>query len=165
MLLGDKIKQLRKNNHITQGELADKILVSRQTISNWENNKSYPSMEFIVLISEVFEVSIDSLIKKDVEITREELEIDEGSEQNIIQQNKERVILNRLLFFRLQFVWIGTFVTVYFYTSKSYLNYIWFPIFFIVLGLLMSIPINMIRKKYHLETANELKVFLDEMYK
>ena len=67
MHLSDKIKDLRKKDEITQKELAEKIFVSRQTISNWENNKSYPSMEFVHSISNLFNVSIDSLIKEDVD--------------------------------------------------------------------------------------------------
>lgn len=108
MLLGDKIKELRKKQKMTQGELADKIYVSRQTISNWENNKSYPNMDFIVSLSDIFNVSIDVLIKEDLELVKEKtaLQITDKEEniakqeQRKIQKNKYRVILSRLLFIR-----------------------------------------------------------------
>lgn len=173
MLLGDKIKQLRKNQKITQDELADKIYVSRQTISNWENNKSYPSMDFIFSISEVFNVPIDILIKEDLEISKNERneEIKHmkrnslKQEQNTIQKNKYRVVLNNLLRMRLIFLWIGILFTSYFYFSKTYLDYIWIPISLIIFSLSTTIPIEMIKKKYQLKDKYDLISFLDALYK
>ena len=45
MELGNRIKELRKAQNINQDELAEKLFVSRQTISNWENDKSYPDIQ------------------------------------------------------------------------------------------------------------------------
>ena len=63
MELGNKIKYYRGEKELSQEELAERVYVSRQTISNWENNKSYPDINSIVLLSEIFEISIDNLIK------------------------------------------------------------------------------------------------------
>lgn len=73
MELGKQIKRYRNELAISQEELAERIYVSRQTISNWENDKSYPDVHSLVLLSEVFNTSIDNLIKGDVEIMKEEI--------------------------------------------------------------------------------------------
>lgn len=67
MELGKQIKKYRTDANLSQEELADKIFVSRQTISNWENDKNYPDIKSLVLMSEVFQVSLDNLIKGDLE--------------------------------------------------------------------------------------------------
>ena len=67
MELGNRIKELRKAQNINQDELAEKLFVSRQTISNWENDKSYPDIQSVLLLSEIFGVSVDQLLKGDVE--------------------------------------------------------------------------------------------------
>ncbi len=67
MELGNRLKELRKNLNINQDELAERLFVTRQTISNWENDKSYPDIQSVLLISDIFEVSIDQLLKGDVE--------------------------------------------------------------------------------------------------
>lgn len=48
MELGNRIKELRKAQNINQDELAEKLFVSRQTISNWENDKSYPDIQSVI---------------------------------------------------------------------------------------------------------------------
>ena len=62
MELGNQIKKYRSELQISQEQLADRIYVSRQTISNWENEKSYPDVNSLILLSEVFQTSIDKLI-------------------------------------------------------------------------------------------------------
>ena len=77
MELGNKIKYYRGEKELSQEELAERVYVSRQTISNWENNKSYPDINSIVLLSEIFEISIDNLIKGDVEQMKKEINSEE----------------------------------------------------------------------------------------
>ena len=74
MELGNQIKKYRSELQISQEQLADRIYVSRQTISNWENEKSYPDVNSLVLLSEVFQTSIDNLIKGDIEIMKEKID-------------------------------------------------------------------------------------------
>ena len=66
MNLGNKIIKLRKRDKLSQEMLADKIGVSRQTISNWELNVTKPDTEYIKKISNVFGVSIDELLDNDI---------------------------------------------------------------------------------------------------
>lgn len=73
MELGKQIKKYRNEQSLSQEVLAERIYVSRQTISNWENNKSYPDVNSLVLLSELFGVSLDQLIKGDVEKMKEQI--------------------------------------------------------------------------------------------
>ena len=67
MILADKIIDLRKKNGWSQEELAEKMEVSRQSISKWEGAQSVPDMGRIVRLSEVFGVSTDYLLKDELE--------------------------------------------------------------------------------------------------
>ena len=73
MEVGTQIKKYRSNMGISQEELAEKVYVSRQTVSNWETGKNYPDIHSVLLLSSVFNVSLDQLIKGDVEIMKKEI--------------------------------------------------------------------------------------------
>ena len=73
MEVGAQIKKYRSSMGISQEELAEKVYVSRQTVSNWETGKNYPDIHSVVLLSTVFNVSLDQLIKGDVEIMKNEI--------------------------------------------------------------------------------------------
>lgn len=62
MSLGEKIKKLRKENNLSQEQLAEKLNVSRQAISKWEANKAYPDIENLILLRKIFDVTLDDLI-------------------------------------------------------------------------------------------------------
>ncbi|GMA70827.1 transcriptional regulator [Leuconostoc litchii] len=66
MKLGEQIKKYRSGCNYSQEELSEKLFVSRQTISNWENNKSYPDIQSLLLISSIFNISLDELVKGDL---------------------------------------------------------------------------------------------------
>jgi len=67
MNVGARIKKHREKQNISQDELALKVFVSRQTISNWETNKSYPDIKSLTILSNIFHVTLDDFIKEDVE--------------------------------------------------------------------------------------------------
>ena len=70
MGLGKNIIKIRKENNLTQDELAEKYFVTRQTISNWEIGKSYPDLETLVKLSNDFNISLDRLLKDDYKIVK-----------------------------------------------------------------------------------------------
>lgn len=80
MELGRQIKKYRNELSLSQDALAERVYVSRQTISNWENNKSYPDVNSLILLSEIFQTSIDDLIKGDIEVMKEEVKSEERKE-------------------------------------------------------------------------------------
>lgn len=67
MEVGKQIQRYRKEKNLSQDELADKIFVSRQSISNWERDVTYPDIQNLLLLSQVFDISVDTLIKGDVQ--------------------------------------------------------------------------------------------------
>ena len=71
MELAGQIKKHRQALGISQEALAEKIYVSRQTISNWETARTYPDVQSLLLLSVAFDISIDELIKGDVETMEE----------------------------------------------------------------------------------------------
>ena len=73
MEIGKQIKKYRTEMGLSQEELSEKIFVSRQTISNWENNKNYPDVKSLLLLSSLFDVSLDILIKGDLEEMKEQI--------------------------------------------------------------------------------------------
>lgn len=77
MEIGKQIKKYRTEMKFSQDELAEKIFVSRQTISNWENNKNYPDVKSLLLLSSLFDVSLDILIKGDLEEMKEKIKSEE----------------------------------------------------------------------------------------
>ena len=63
MALSEKIMNLRKKNGWSQEELAERLDISRQSVSKWESGESIPTLEKLIRISEIFEVSTDYLLK------------------------------------------------------------------------------------------------------
>ena len=82
MELGKQIKKHRQEAHLSQEELANRVYVSRQTISNWENDKSYPDVNSLVLLSEIFQISLDKLIKGDIEVMKDVIQKEEIEKMN-----------------------------------------------------------------------------------
>ena len=70
MQLGQMIVKMRKDYGLTQDDFAQKFNVTRQTVSNWENEKSYPDLQMLIDISNQFEISLDTLIKEDSKMVK-----------------------------------------------------------------------------------------------
>jgi len=70
MDIGNKLKTSRMKAGLTQEDVAEKINVSRQTVSNWENNKSYPDIVSVIELSDLYSVSLDELMKGDEAMIR-----------------------------------------------------------------------------------------------
>ena len=86
---------------MSQDDLAARVYVSRQTISSWENNKTYPDVQSLLLLSEIFDATVDSLIKGDVETMNETIERD-----STIMKRLSYVMLGFLLLMIACLVWI-----------------------------------------------------------
>ena len=82
MELNEQIKKHRTQMNISQEELAEKIYVTRQSISNWENVKSYPDIHSLLLLSSLFGISLDQLVKGDIEIMKDLIKKEEIEKMN-----------------------------------------------------------------------------------
>ena len=67
MEIGRQIRKYRQELNMSQEELADHVFVTRQTVSNWENDKNYPDINSLLLLSSLFGISLDILVKGDME--------------------------------------------------------------------------------------------------
>ena len=65
MEIGEKLKKARNDNGLTQEQVAAEIGVSRQSVSNWENNHAYPDIVSVIKLSDLYSVSLDELLKED----------------------------------------------------------------------------------------------------
>lgn len=71
MIIGDRIKEQRLSKKWTQEYLANLLNVSRPTVSSWEVGRNYPDLETILIISDIFEISLDQLLREDTKMVKE----------------------------------------------------------------------------------------------
>lgn len=157
MELGSQIKKHRMNLHLSQEELAEKVYVSRQMISNWENDKSYPDVHSLILLSEVFKISLDILIKGDIEQMKEQIH-----SEDIRKFKKQSAIFAVLLIST-----ILLFIPLY-----DFLGYagvaVWLALFSATMY--FAVCIEKQKKKFDIQTYKEIVAFyegkrLDEIAK
>ncbi len=82
MEIGNQIKKHRTRLKWSQEQLAENAYVSRQTISNWENDKSYPDIHSLLILGKLFNISLDELVKGDVETMKNEINNNEVKKFN-----------------------------------------------------------------------------------
>ena len=148
MDIGLQIKKFREQQKISQEELAFKIFVSRQTISNWETNKSCPDVKSLIALSNIFNVSLDNFIKEDIEEMREIVEKTTIKKFNLMSF----VFLVELII-----------VTISAYPLFSVDGYtgiiIWLCLF--TVALYTASKIERFKKKYDIQTYKEILAFID----
>ena len=88
MDIGAKIKQARMEAKMTQEQVAEGLGVSRQTISNWENDKTYPDIISVIKMSDLYDISLDKLLKEEKKVTEYVSYLDESS--NIVKSNEKK---------------------------------------------------------------------------
>lgn len=104
MEIGRKLKEVRMKSNLTQEQVAEELFVSRQTISNWENEKSYPDIISIIKLSDLYSISLDELLKGDKKMI-EHL----GESTNIVKSNKKLIgaIIANIVLFLIMFIIAG----------------------------------------------------------
>lgn len=115
MEIGKKIANIRKENNLTQEEFAEKYNVSRQTISSWENGKSYPDLTLLVKISNDFDISLDKLLKEDKKI------IETLSKYQNDNKKYKKILKNILIIFCIISILVLGYILIY-NTSKYILD-------------------------------------------
>lgn len=70
MKLGPKLKEERLKMKLTQENIAEILNVSRQTISSWETGRSYPDLESLVALSDLYNISLDELLREDEDMVK-----------------------------------------------------------------------------------------------
>lgn len=70
MRLGNEIKDKRLKLRLTQDQVSQELHISRQTLSNWENNKTLPDIQSLISLSNLYGISLDELIKEDTSLQK-----------------------------------------------------------------------------------------------
>ncbi|WP_051651716.1 helix-turn-helix transcriptional regulator [Proteiniclasticum ruminis] len=144
MNISEQIRVNRKKVSASQEDLAERVYVSRQTISSWENGKSYPDLQSLLLLSEIFSISLDELIKGDVEEMKEKI-----SSEKMKWGSYAMVLFFVLMVSMLPFV-------------KRVSSYFMVPM--VIFALLMigaSILVEKEKKLYQVETYGEILEFME----
>lgn len=157
MEISKQIKKYRLQLKLSQEDLAEKVFVTRQTISNWENSKNYPDINSIVLLSNLFGVSLDILVKGDLKEMKEQIRT-----EDIKKLNLYGTIFGVLL--------LTTVVSVV--PLFIYLDIIGIAIWVLIFGITMyyAICIEKQKKAHDIQTYREIVAFsegkkLDEIEK
>ena len=88
MTLGEKLYTLRTKQNMTQEQLAEKLQVSRQSISKWESDATRPDLGKLKFLAEFYQVSLDKLLDEDVDIFSEETSSDLNQNTNCVTNNQ-----------------------------------------------------------------------------
>lgn len=157
MELGSRLKKYRDALGLSQDDLALKIFVSRQTISNWETSKTYPDIKSLLLLSEVFSVSLDQLVKGDIEKMKKEIDA-----QDLIRFQKESTIFTCLFIVLL-------IIPIPLAEFMGWWGIIIYSMLFIV-SMYYALRVEKYKKKFDIQTYKEIIAFsegksLDEIEK
>ena len=157
MELKAQIKKYRMEQNLSQEDLAEKVYVTRQTISNWENEKSYPDIHSLLLLSSLFNVSLDQLIKGDVETMKEIV-----NEQEVKKLNYYGSIFSIHLL-------VLVLSAVPLFNWLEYYAFIPFGVMFVI-TMFWALKVEKIKKKNDVQTYKEIIAFcegekLDEISK
>lgn len=149
MELKNQIKKYRTNMNMSQEELADRIFVTRQSISNWETGKNYPDIHSLLLMSSLFDVSLDQLIKGDLDIMKEEIN------KEYMQQFKTDSNIFTILLFLLMVIPIPLI-----YCTGKIIGFGVFVLLFVV-TMIYAIKIEKYKKDNDIQSYKEIVAFME----
>ena len=157
MELNEQIKKYRTEMNISQEELAEKIYVTRQSISNWENGKTYPDIHSLLLLSSLFGISLDQLVKGDIEIMKEEIKKDEIAKMNRYGKIYTIMLIITAISAVLLFMWLGVWAFIPW-------GIIW------AISMYFAFKIEKVKKDNDVQTYKEIVAFyegkrLDDIHK
>ena len=157
MEIGKQIKKYRLEMEVSQEELAERIFVSRQTVSNWENDKNYPDLKSLLLLSSLFGVSLDILVKGDIKQMKEEIKTEDTKYVKRIYRIYSILSFSLMaLVFPLLVLplWIGT-SPIHLYLSWGITVLLGFTFIF------FFYRFRKIRKKFDVKTYKEIVAFCE----
>lgn len=124
MQIGIHLKTHRENNHFTQKYVAEKLHITRQAISAWENNTSFPDLENLILLSQLYQISLDELIGNNVAIPSLSHETPPDSysqtplyDLKLLHSRTESILLILLSNIALHIPFLGLFLLIYIFKN------------------------------------------------
>lgn len=145
MNFSNQLKKYRNIHQLSQEALAEKIYVTRQTISKWENDKSYPDIHNLIALSVLFDISLDELVKGDVHIMKEQIDL--------TSVNKHAWIV--FISLVLSGISIGPVFTQFGVYGLIIPFLLW------LFGMISAIKLEKIKKKNNLKTYQEIVAFME----
>lgn len=87
MKFQENLQKLRKEAHLSQEALAEKLNVTRQSVSKWESGASYPEMDKLFALCDIFQVELDTLLNKDVDHKKKKRRKENGTKKSFLSKN------------------------------------------------------------------------------
>lgn len=159
MELPKQLKAQRERLGMSQEDVAHAIYVSRQTMSSWENGKTYPDVHSLLLLSDLFGVSIDDLVKGDVNTMRTMVSKDAVLMERMAVGSVALMLMGIACMVGLHAVWQDP--TPVPFLSAGSLAGIAAMIAFWIPSLILSMRIEKIKKSHNLVTYREISAFMD----
>lgn len=148
MNIGNRIKEFREKINISQEELADKVYTSRQTISNWENDKTYPDINSLKLLSNIFNVSLDNLVEGDIDMMKKTI--------NEVER-KDFILISRIYSIELFVMILSAYPLFKFLKVMGII--IWGLI--VVITIFTAFKVEKKKKEYDIQTYKEIVAFYE----
>jgi len=145
MNIASQIKNYRKVQNWSQDDLAEKVFVSRQTISNWETEKSYPDLHSLFLLSNLFNVTLDELVKGDLEKMKDQLS----------NKKMNQYSIGMLVTMILMFLSLALLKRIGFYATLPFFGLFMLGMFY------CAYQLEVLKKKLNIQTYQEIVDYMD----
>ena len=148
MEVGNQIKKYRQSINLTQEELAEKIYVTRQTVSNWENGKNYPDLNSLIMPCDLFNISLDILVKGDV------IEM----KKQVVQDDVRKFKRDTVIFTVLMIVTLLSAIPLF-----LYLELVGIALWLVIAGVMIfcSIRLNKQKRNNNIQTYREILAYIE----
>ena len=148
MEVGNQIKKYRQSIKLTQEELAEKIYVTRQTVSNWENGKNYPDLNSLIMLCDLFNISLDILVKGDVIQMKKQ----------VVQDDVRKFKRDTVIFTVLLIVTLLSAIPLF-----LYLELVGIVLWLVIAGIMIfySIRLNKQKRNNNIQTYREILAYME----
>lgn len=148
MEVGNQIKKYRQSIKLTQEELAEKIYVTRQTVSNWERGKNYPDLNSLIMLCDLFNISLDILVKGDV------IEM----KKQVVQDDVRKFKRDTVIFTVLMIVTLLSAIPLF-----LYLELVGIALWLVIAGVMIfcSIRLNKQKRNNNIQTYREILAYIE----
>lgn len=148
MKVGNQIKKYRQSIKLTQEKLAEKIYVTRQTVSNWENGKNYPDLNSLIMLCDLFNISLDILVKGDVIQMKKQ----------VVQDDVRKFKRDTVIFTVLLIVTLLSAIPLF-----LYLELVGIVLWLVIAGIMIfySIRLNKQKRNNNIQTYREILAYME----
>lgn len=145
MNFSKQLRFYRERNSYSQEELAEKIYVTRQTISKWENDRTYPDIHNLIALSTLFDVTLDELVKGDVEVMKNSIEAEKMDKLSWVM----------VIFVGLAALTVGPAALLWSWYGLAIPFILW------LVAMIAATKIEKIKKEHNVKTYTEILAFME----